>query len=205
MTATKRIKYVAPFLLMFCFVYSAIQHLVGHSFCSFLIPIDNWIPFVPEFIWVYHTLIPVILFTTIILIKTRREFFVAYNACIMAAFVLFAFFILLPSHYPRYEIEVHYPDLSLWLVKLTHLIDRANNTFPSTHVTFSCLMFLTASSTRCLDNHNFLKSAYFVWTLAILASTLFLKQHYILDVISGIVLAIACYYLSQRTTNIVGE
>ena len=97
MTATKRIKYVAPFLLMFCFVYSAIQHLVGHSFCSFLIPIDNWIPFVPEFIWVYHTLIPVILFTTIILIKTRREFFVAYNACIMAAFVLFAFFLSLIS------------------------------------------------------------------------------------------------------------
>ena len=205
MTVTKRTKYVVPFLLIFSFTYSSIQHLMGHSECCLLTPVDNWIPFIPEFIWIYHTLIPVILFTTIILVKTRREFFVAYNACVMATIVLFLFFIFMPSDYPRYEIETHYPDLSVWLVKLTRLMDKANNTFPSTHVTFSCLMFLTASHTKCLENYNSLKLLYFVWAALVFASTLFLKQHYVLDVASGIVLAVACYYLSQRTTNIISQ
>jgi len=201
-TTVKKAKYVIPFLLAFSLFYTAIQYLVGDSGCSLVVSLDNLIPFIPEFVWVYHTLIPTILFTTIILIKTKKEFFVAYNACLLATIVLFTFFVLMPSHYPRFMIEDHYPDLSLWLVKLTHIIDKANNTFPSTHVTFSCLMFLTASNTLCLKDYPLLKLLYFIWALLVFSSTLFLKQHYIADVVFGVVLACACYYLSRRSTKI---
>jgi membrane-associated phospholipid phosphatase len=175
--------------------------MIGHG-KSLATAADHLIPFIPEFVWIYHTLIPVIFFTIVTLIKTKRKFFIAYNASFMASLILFAFFIFMPTDYPRFALEAQ-PDLSFQLLKLTHIIDKTNNTFPSTHVTFSCLIFLIASNTKYLKDYNFLRAIYFTWALSVSLSTLFLKQHYMLDVASGIILAMFCYYASRKMINLI--
>jgi len=74
-------------------------------------------------------------------------------------------------------------------------MDGAQNTFPSGHVTFSWLILLAAA--EALTNKS-MRLIYFLWAMAVTVSTLVLKQHYIVDVFSGILLAYGVFYLVKR-------
>ena len=196
MSAKVKIRYLLMFLIPHMLIYFLLQRLFSTNEYNFLTPPDRWIPFLPEFIWAYHSLIPVICFTVIILLKSRKDFFTCYFACLVAAISLTAFYILFPSFYPREELSGS--STSLWLVEVTRLFDHANNTFPSSHVTFSWLMYLSAKCSNLSKRFKPLVPMYWVWAAIVTASTLFLKQHYIVDVLSGIILANLSYYLSMR-------
>jgi membrane-associated phospholipid phosphatase len=75
--------------------------------------------------------------------------------------------------------------------------DRAANTAPSGHTFYSVLSLLYLARWR--PNYRL---AGIIVTFIILASTLLTKQHYIVDIISGIALAVLAYltgrYIQQR-------
>ena len=160
-------------------------------------PVDVAIPFVPCFIWVYHSLIPVIFLTTVILIKTKKLFFELYFACILSGLLLSAIHALFPSFYPRAEIDVD--TTSAWLVYMTRLIDAPSNSFPSTHVVYSCLMALAASKSNLCSRYSVMKHVYSFWAASVIVSTLLLKQHFIIDAIAGILIAVAFFKVSEKT------
>ena len=107
-----------------------------------------------------------------------------------------AFYILFPSFYPREELVGN--STSIWLVEATRLLDHANNTFPSNHVTFSWLMYLSAKCSQLAKKWKPLSVLYFIWASLITVSTLVLKQHFIVDVLSGIVLAHLSFYIAMK-------
>ena len=157
---------------------------------------DKAIPFVPEFIWIYHTIIPVFLLTTIFLIEKKSVFFVALSSSILAYSLMLIFYALLPAFYPR---DGHVAtSLSGALVELTRMIDGANNTFPSGHVTFAWLLVLFIRISNFAKKCNWIQPLYIVWACMITISTLVLKQHFIVDVFSGMSLAVLCYFLAKR-------
>ena len=100
-----------------------------------------------------------------------------------------------PSFYPRPEFEVN--TISEALVQLTRKIDASHNTFPSGHVTFAWIMFLGAVKTKLANQVEGLKALYLLWAIGIAMSTLTLKQHYLIDVLSGITLAYVSFYISS--------
>tara|TARA_R110000824_G_scaffold166215_12_gene342964 strand:+ start:433 stop:846 length:414 start_codon:yes stop_codon:yes gene_type:complete len=116
-------------------------------------------------------------------------------ACLAATVVLNIFYIYLPSFYPRIEFEV--ATISEYLVELTRAIDKANNTFPSGHVTFAWLIFYAASFSQLAGKYKIIKFTYLIWASMISFATLALKQHYIVDVVSGIFLATLCFYTAS--------
>ena len=196
MSTKAKARYVLLFIIPQLLIYFLLQRVFATNEYNFLIPPDNWIPFIPEFIWVYHSLVPVIFFTAIILLKSRKNFFTCYFACVMAAIFLMAFYILFPSFYPREALSGD--SASMWLVEATRIIDHANNTFPSSHVTFSWLMYLSAKCSKLVKRHRILVPTYWLWAALVTASTLLLKQHYIVDVLSGVILAYTTHYLSMK-------
>ena len=165
--------------------------------------VDETIPFVPEFIWVYHTLLPVIILTIAFLIKTRRDFLITYSSFIIAALTMYAFYILFPSHYPRPELINPDSSASLWLVDATRTIDAANNTFPSSHVTYSWLLLISVVNMQYINQK--IKYVYLLWAMLIAVSTVTLKQHYVLDVVSGLLLSHVSYYLAKRTFHLLAN
>jgi membrane-associated phospholipid phosphatase len=158
---------------------------------------DSSIPFIPEFIWIYHTLIPAIFITLYFFISRERIFFSTFSALMVATIILSLFYILFPSFYPR-DAFCDTSSLSGLLVELTRIVDGAGNTFPSGHVTFSWLLFLYIRISDKASKLVWVKPLYFIWAILIAVSTLVLKQHYIIDVVSGIVLAYICYFLSKN-------
>jgi membrane-associated phospholipid phosphatase len=189
-------KYAFIFLIINVLTYFSIQALVTNQY-NFLIPLDQEIPFVPEFIWVYHTLMPVIMLTLIFQVKTKSNFYFTIWSLFVATGILCLFYLFFPSYYPRPEHT--FVTLAERLVELTYNVDKSCNTFPSGHVTFSWIAFLSVLRTPAYKNNVVVRLSYISWIILITLSTLTLKQHYVFDVVSGIVLALVCY----RSTSIV--
>lgn len=201
MAIETKAKYVFAWLAVTSIVYFSVQAVVSDTY-SFLSPLDRRIPFIPEFIWLYHTLVPVIVGTTIFSMHRRRVFFNTIAALTLSMAVLTCFHLVLPSYYPRQELLLGADSsVSLWLVELTRQFDAACNTFPSGHVTFSWILYFCARQADSIKRANKLIYIYLLWTILVSISTLVLKQHYIFDVISGIILAYISVMIARVVTS----
>jgi len=182
-----------PYSVLYLFFQTGI---LPHEY-DLLIGMDTEIPFVPEFVWIYHTLIPVTAATCFILFHDKKLFSLMTYGNLAAGAVLCIFYVLIPSYYPR-EAYVDTSTISGMLVELTRGIDGANNTFPSGHVTFSWLLAYFVGLSEKGKQYLSLRVAYFCWAALIAASTLTLKQHYLIDVLSGVALASIIFYISRK-------
>lgn len=112
----------------------------------------------------------------------------------------FVFFIFFPTTVPRPEILTE--DFFSRIVKYIYAMDNPYNVFPSIHVLNAVLVsaFLLSYVKRCLWNTNRKHAIVLILIstvsgITISLSTVFIKQHYIPDVIGGAVLAIFYYVI----------
>lgn len=197
MSNRAKTKYLILFIVFNITSYFGIQLLLTVNKYNFLISFDHIIPFIPEFVWIYHTLLPVILITMFSFVTKKKVFLSAFTAYMIASVILSTFYILFPSFYPR-ENFTDPSSISGFLVELTRTIDGANNTFPSGHVTFAWILAFFINLTQRAKKHTWIRMAYYTWAILISFSTLTLKQHFIVDVLSGVLLAGICYFLSKN-------
>lgn len=78
---------------------------------------------------------------------------------------------------------------SLWLV------DTPYNVFPSIHVYNSIVIHVALNKCEALRNHKAIRVCSLILCIAICLSTMFLKQHSIIDVIGGCTLSFIMYAL----------
>ncbi len=194
-------KYIFAWLAISSLLYFFAQALATHTY-SFLVPLDHVIPFIPEFIWVYHTLLPVIVGTTIFTMHRREVFFNTIISLTFSMAVLAIFHLSFPSFYPRQGLEPQVTfSLSVWLVEMTRQLDAASNTFPSTHVTFSWVLYFCIKRADCATRWKGVGFLYLLWAVLVSLATLFLKQHYIFDVFAGVILAYISIVISRKITS----
>jgi membrane-associated phospholipid phosphatase len=149
-----------------------------------LYALDLSIPILPWSFLVYIS--DYALFLTVLFLHDNLGFFNAFAKQAFAVLVVCGlFFLFLPTTYPRPE----YPQApNVFLAGVMWVIrnwDTPNNCFPSMHVA------MTAIGVWSLRNRDGrLVSVYSLWALAIFVSTLTTKQHYILDVLGGIAVAV---------------
>jgi membrane-associated phospholipid phosphatase len=113
-----------------------------------------------------------------------------YSQIAMLIFTMTVFFVI-PTTYPRPEIEYH--GISGWMLGLLHSADTPGNACPSVHVGMTFL-----AGFGFIKEKRYLFPIFMVWALLISLSTLTVKQHYFMDVLSGVVMAILFYFLAQR-------
>ena len=193
MSIKSKAKYFFAFGMFNIVLYFLVQNYVTAHKQDLMLEIDRAIPFMPEHIWIYHSLIPVVAVSFLFLYRTRKVFFTALWSGVLATIVLNCFYLLLPSFYPRESFEVI--DVATSLLDLTREIDGANNTFPSGHVCFAWLTVWCVLSSGTARAFKGLRSLYVLWAIGISLSTLVLKQHYLVDVASGFVLSLISYGL----------
>ena len=108
----------------------------------------------------------------------------AYLAAWWGAFV---FFLAYPTIVPRPE-TVAGEGFLPWMLRTIWDSDVRYNCFPSLHVA-QCFIAALA----CRRVHAGVGNAALVWASAVGLSTLFTKQHYVVDVAGGLVLALVVY------------
>lgn len=188
-------KYLLLFGIFNLGTYFLIQQYVSHQY-DFLTPIDEAIPLMPWTVWLYHTLIPCIIGTMFLLVKTRKVFLNVFWSAILATTIIHICYLIFPSFYPRPELNG--AGITHLLVEFSYSIDNSSNTFPSGHVTFAWLMFWGAFDAKVVKKVLGLRRLYFLWALGVSLSTLTMKMHYIIDVVGGIALAAFCYFVVKE-------
>ena len=149
---------------------------------------------IPYSIWILYIYACLIYFY----FKDRNLYYLTLVTYIVSALISYGIYSVFQTTVPRPVISGDDPLSSL--VKYIYLRDRPYNCFPSIHVFSSYLMI------RAITNAGFAKwkirmVMYTISTLIIL-STLFIKQHVLLDVVGGIVLAEGVFRLVAKLQNV---
>jgi membrane-associated phospholipid phosphatase len=147
--------------------------------------LDAAIPVVPAAVWVYASWYPAA-FT--ILMVDRRRFRAGCLAVAIAFLVCSAGHLLWPVSISRPSLDPH-RGLSVSALRLLYAVDPPVSLFPSFHAAMALiLVWLCVGSQR-------LHALAVIWMASICVSCVLTKQHYVLDVLGGLLLgagAVAC-------------
>ena len=203
-------KYIDPLcplwaipLLSTCFIFNCVIYWATMALCDGLyhydltMAPDEVIPLQTGWVFIYLGYCYVFwLFSYCYVARTYRDdpktVFRFVVADVMSRLVCMLFFIFLPTTNVRPEITGD--NISDKLTRFLYSIDKPTNLFPSIHCLVSWLCFVGIRKSKKV--HIAIKIFSVISALAIIASTMFLKQHYIADVLAGVALAEVCYFIA---------
>lgn len=147
-------------------------------------PLDEWIPFQPAWVWVY--MLPYAIAPVIIGLLSPGTFRWFVRSALVTVFVTLIVFIAVPTQTgtrPKSDLA---PGLTAWIYNEMVKIDEPPaNAAPSLHVSLTCLVALALL-------RDFPR--YWLWTIGgvglVWLSTLFTRQHHLIDVGAGAGLAV---------------
>lgn len=182
---------IAPALVVGgLWLHEAIQARAGDAQVIYS-ALDRAIPFLPWTIWIYFSFF-VFIGSTVFRVEDRLfwRFIIASS---LAATIAWTIVLVFPITFDRPDPALIQGELYQRLYTLVHDADPSHITFPSLHVgvTWICNFLLWNRSGRGLR---------IALGVGISLSTLFTKQHLVIDVIGGVVLALFCVWAVSRLT-----
>jgi len=178
-------------IILFAFlqlaVYKLIQRIPGEGFVleTFLDPL---IPFIPHFIIPYLLIFPLVVVPFALAWKKPKQLRKVVYAFLLATAIGEGIFTVFPTTMIRADVQPG--DIFNDLVLYTYSVDfPAKNAFPSFHVTVSTLATLL-----CLKLNRRVGLATLPLTVLIILATVFIKQHFAVDILGGLVLAGFSYW-----------
>ncbi len=170
---------------------SALRDLL--TFSSLETPLDRAIPFVAPFVLFYVLAFVQWVLNYIFIAREGKE--VCYQFAfgdIIAKIICFFFFLFLPTTLARPDV----PETGLCnqLVRFIYQMDAPVNLFPSIHCLESWCCIHAALRLKKLP--RWYLGVTIVMSLGVFASTLFIKQHVIVDVFAGIAVFEIGYYFA---------
>ena len=200
MSTSTRIKRVIPVALytvfyLLCFSYRENRHVRYHIIDSSL---DDKIPFCEYFI------IPYLLWFLYIAVTVGYFLFFNENTTEFWSLILnlaigMTLFLIVSYVYPNglniRPTEFTNDSVFTRMVQFLYRTDTPTNVLPSIHVYNSVAAFSAIHTCKNLQKHKGIRTGSFILTTLIVLSTMFLKQHSIADVATGITCAVATYVL----------
>lgn len=179
----------AAFYLLFAATYLPINAFsVGRTTRSLFLPGEERLPFLPvfEYLYVLTYFLPAMLVVTIRDFAALRQLMVAALLTLGVSYTTYLVFPVYFERPPLVATSVH-----TWLLSLEYL-DKPYNHFPSLHVALTWLAVLASQ----VPHKS--RVGLYVLAAAISVSTMFVKQHYLADVVYGFVLALATWRFARQ-------
>ena len=162
---------------------------------------DYKIPFCEYFILPYLLWFPYVGLTAayFTLFNDNRTEFYQFAVCMgigMTLFLMISYVFPNGQNLRPYTFARH--NICTELVQHLYKIDTPTNVMPSLHV-FNSVMCCTAIwESRSLRKNKLVRWGSWVLTVLIIAATMFLKQHTILDVVVALAMARICWFFMYR-------
>ena len=180
------------FALLFLPLFDTIIYLLADEIVgdtprgTLLLPLDAKIPLVEEWILVYFGCY-IFWFGGLFYMATRDKdrFFGFFARALVSLTVIFSCFIFLPLEIARPEVTGD--GFFAEAIRFLYRIDLPYNLFPSLHCFFNWFVYIQIRGKKEYPLALRLFSCLF--SFAVFASTLFTRQHYILDVVAGVFVA----------------
>lgn len=189
-------------ILIYGIIYVALFYLLemrtNVDFYIIETPLDKMIPFceyfiIPYLFWFVYMFIAILMF--IFINPDKKE----YYQLILSLGTGMTIFLIVSYIFPnglmlRLEQMIH-DNIFTDIVELLYRHDSSTNVLPSIHVYNSVAIHIAFSKSKMLSQDRWLIGASLVLTVLIVLSTMFLKQHSVVDVISALFLNVIGYFI----------
>ncbi len=166
-------------------------------------PMDDWIPFNELYIIPYCLWYPLLIASWIFTMVTCKEDFQDLCMIMFGGMTLsIVLYWIFPNGLQLRPAEI--PDNFCGrIVQLLHMVDTPGNVCPSIHVSSSAAIMAVALKSEVLKRRPALRWGTVILCILICLSTVYLKQHSVVDVVCGFlvtaVLAVFTWYAPWKT------
>ena len=180
---------VNAFVYFFIKLFISNYNLIGS-------PIDNYIPFLPIFIYIYNIWYPLEILSLFYIYKKDKETYIKTIITLgISILIMHSIFIIYPTMVDR-PIISSFNSLTTLILYITFKSDTPVNCFPSGHCLICFIMIFAFIKSKNISIKT--KSIMIILNILIILSTLFVKQHVLIDVLGSLVITvISFYYLSK--------
>lgn len=188
-----------PLLLVIIFHFSSyfLTKLITNNAVAYDLSteIDKCIPFSPFFILFYILAYAQWLFSYIYHFRQSEKCcYQLATSDLLSKIICTVCFIFIPTTIARPAISGN--GFFESITGIIFALDTPINLFPSMHCLMSWLCF---RSSGLINRPSFVyTSVQFIFSLLVFASTVFVKQHFFIDIIFGIVVAEICWFLTRH-------
>ncbi len=188
--------WILSYLIIYQMWFIYVERTVTRRFHIVHTVVDDYIPFVEVFIVPYLLWFGYVAFAIAwFFFKDVQDY---YKLCTFL-FVGMTVFLVVSTVYPN----GHYlrprvferDNIFISLVQGLYMVDTPTNLFPSIHVYNSIGVQLAVMNSEKLKEKKWVQWISFILMSSIIASTMFLKQHSVFDVITGCVMGLIMYTL----------
>ncbi len=194
------LKYKHGWILSYFFVYliwfTYLERTVTTKFHPIYSKLDALIPFnevfiIPYFLWFVYIAATVAYF----LLTSKQDFYKCCAFLFSGMTICLIIYTVWPNgHYLRVDLEsLGRSNIFIDMLSSIYAVDTATNVFPSIHVLNSIGAMIAIKKSEKLRNIVWLQWSAFVLTISICLSTVFLKQHSVLDVFGALALSVGLY------------
>lgn len=164
---------------------------------------DAYIPFIKEFVIPYYIWYFYIAICFLYLgLTSKKEFYRFYLYIALGMSLSYVIYMIFPNaQYLRPKITQN--DIFSIMIKRMYAIDTPTNVCPSIHVIDAIGVYIAFANSHKLKGKHFVKALSLFTTILICISTLFIKQHSIVDVTAGVIFSIVLYLAVYFVPNLV--
>ena len=157
--------------------------------------LDTALPFVPVFVIPYVSMTPLIAVTTVAFLAMRvrlvRSMALAMTIAWAASYLCYFFF----QTYVERPLLVG-DDTFTAAIRAVYAGDNPYNAFPSLHVSLSTILAI-----HWLRFDRRVGTVVSAWVVLVIASTVLIRQHYLADIVGGLVVGVAASRLAWRALD----
>ncbi len=196
---TKRQWFLIAYLPIHLIWYMILEQVNVTNYAVVYSPLDDLIPFCEWFIfpylcWFLYMVIPGFYF----LAKDPK----AFERYLLAMFIGFFLSLTIISIYPtgqnlRPDV-IGDGNIALRIVNFIYNFDTNTNVFPSMHVVGAVAVAFSVALSDTLKKKVWLQICNWVLCIAIIAATVFLKQHSVLDIFGALIVEIPIIILAYK-------
>ena len=181
----------ALWLPVYLLSFVLLEHVPASGYWPTQLPLDDAIPFCEYFVVFYCLWYVLLIGVGLYLLFRDRDAFRRYMQFLAITFFLSELiWILVPNGQDLRPAVMPRDNLFTALISALYRIDTNTNVFPSVHVVGAVGAALAVWDSHSLRHRKMLRWGVVVLAALICVSTLFVKQHAILDVVSGLMLSL---------------
>lgn len=198
----RRIAFLLGGGVLYYFLFSLVEHR-STAVTILHTPIDDFIPFceyfvIPYFAWFAFVIITVIYFA---LFNDKDD---EYHNLLVSLVVGMACFLAISIFFPNGQDlrpDIRDPqNIFQAACKLLYSTDTPTNILPSLHVYNAVVCNIAWCRSEKWRNRNIFLSFINILTVMIILSTMFLKQHCVIDVVSALTLNLICFGILYKSS-----
>ena len=150
--------------------------------------LDDKIPFLGWFVYIYNMFYPFSIIAFYLLyLKDEKAYYKGFVSILIAIIICDIIYLIAPTIMYR-PVTPNYDPFTNLVLKITYFFDEPPlNCFPSLHCIFCFQVIFSYIKSKCTLKR---KTWIIICSLLIVVSTLFVKQHYIFDIISAFIVCL---------------